>query len=550
MQKMTKEKLSCYSMKMRIYPSPAQAETIDRILRALELMYNMTFHEVFQGNPEVCSARGKEGQLWPDFKKITSSSWKKSLAKQKPIIDEAPAASITTNNGLFLTDGKRAWKVGMHNLPIGKADRKDFHFYNSQHPRRSFTVQITPSCLQPSEDNPKVAWLQIPKIKGKVKARGFNRKTFFGENGVHTYVQAIAAGEITCALTLRISKDSCGDYYASITFVEGNKCKYICRETIVCEETAPIGLDVGIKDIAILNDGTRCENMHFKLRKKKTLKKMSRKLSRRWGPANSAFRDYNREIRNGNRQKPDQPPAPLATPSNGYLKIKTNHARLERKIARQRDSYYHQKTAEIVRRSSMIAVETLKVKNMMRNHKIAYALSDAAMSDFIAKLKYKAARSQVKLKAVGMFEPTSQLCSCCGFINPAIKDCAIRNWTCPKCSACHDRDINAAKNILALAQKPNVQEEEANAGQEPPPERRQRKAARRPRDNIVSEDEPNIVIRFSMKLTTLNNPRYVIMNKTTDTIIDDAQGTGYRSVSNARNAYKAKAKWASRVNNK
>lgn len=550
MQKTAKEKLSCYSMKMRIYPSPAQAEKIDRILRALELIYNMTFHEVFQGNPEVCSARGKEGQLWPDFKKITKSSWKESLIAQNSAIEAAPAASITTNNGLFLTDGKRAWKEGMHNLPISKANRGDFHFYNSQHRRRSFVVQIKPHHLQPSEDNPKVAWLQISRDFGKVKARGFNRKIFFGENGAHTYAQAVAAGEITCDLTLRISKDSCGDYYASITFVEGNKCRDIYRETVVCEETEPIGLDVGIKDIAILNDGTRCENMHFKLRKKKTLKKMSRKLSRRWGPANSAFRDYNREMRNKNRQNPDQPPAPPATPSNGYLKVKANHARLERKIARQRDSYYHQKTAEIVRRSSMIAVETLKVKNMMRNHKMAYALSDAAMSDFIAKLKYKAARSQVELKAVGMFVATSQLCSCCGFTNSAIKDCTIREWTCPECGAHHDRDINAAKNILALAQKPSTQKKATDAGQESPPEKRQRKAARRPRDNIIFEDKPDVVIRFSMELTTLNNPRYVIMNKTTNTIIDDAQGTGYRSISNAKNAYKAKAKWASRVNHK
>ena len=81
----------------------------------------------------------------------------------------------------------------------------------------------------------------------------------------------------------------------------------------------------------------------------------------------------------------------------------------------------HQMTAEIVKQANFIGVETLYVKNMMKNHRLAYALGDAAMSDFISKLKYKAARSNIPLVACGMFEPTSQTCSVCGEINPKVK---------------------------------------------------------------------------------------------------------------------------------
>lgn len=529
---------------MQIYPSAAQKEKLDKIFRALHIAYNITFHQVFRKNPLVCTDPNDNGDVWPDFKKITNRSWRAYLITCNSAVAEAPAAALTTNNGLFLLDGKRAWKSGMHNRPVSENLRKDFRFYNKGNPRRSFMVQMPSKNLKPSSDNEKVAWISIPTVVGSVKARGFNRKLWFGENGSLTYAQALEQNELAKDLTVRVSKDTCGSYYISVTFSEGKKQdRALYLEAPVSHTAVPVGVDVGIKDIAILSTGLKVENKHFKQRQKATLSRLNRKLSRRWGPANPGFRDYNKELHKGNLKCLEEDRKPLAQPSNRYLKTQRKKARLERRIARQRDSYYHQQTAALVRQSSLIATETLQVKNMLRNHKLAYALSDAAMSDFLAKLKYKADRLQVQILPIGTFEPSSQLCSVCGAQYPPAKNLNVREWTCPKCSAHHDRDVNAAKNILKIALTKG-----AAADESPPPDKAPKPPpGSRRKNQIVLTDKPEIVVTFSKELSRLNNPRYVIRNSKTNQIIDDAQGMGYRSISNAKNCYKAKKKWAAKV---
>ena len=540
---MFKQRIATYSMKMRIYPSAEQAAKIDRIFRALHLAYNMTFHEVFLLNPAVCTDPKPDGVVWPDFRKMAKAEWKDHLISLNPAIAEAPAAAITTNNGLFLLDAKRAWEKGMHKRPVTPELRKDFRFYNAAKPRSSFLVQIPPSSLIPSTDNAKVAWITIPKV-GRVKARGFNRRLCFGENGQHTYTEALDAGELPKQISMRVSKDNCGDYFISLTFSEGKKKdRFLYLETPAPETSVPVGIDMGIKDIAALSTGEKIENRHFKKEKHRTLTRLNRELSRRWGPANMAFRDYNKDIRSENRRNPEVEPIPTATPSKRYLAAKEKKARIERKITQQRNTYYHQQTAALIRKSSMIAIETLHVKNMLRNHKLAYALSDAAMSVFLGKLKYKAERKGIEVRCVGTFEPTSQLCNACAELYPQAKNLGVRAWTCPKCGARHDRDVNAAKNILQIAltrgSVPDKAEAHTERKQSPPA------APRRKRLGEIIPGKPEIAAVFSRELTRHNDPRYVIKNTKTGTILDDAQGVGYRSASNAKNCYKAKIKWAS-----
>lgn len=544
MRETVRQRISTYSMKMQIYPSAEQAAKIDRIFRALHLAYNITFHEVFQLNPAVCTEPKADGAVWPDFRKMAKAEWKDFLISQNPAIAEAPAAAITTNNGLFLLDAKRAWEKGMHKLPVIPEKRRDFRFYNAGKPRTSFLVQIRPDSLLPSADNPKVAWVTIPKV-GRVKARGFNLKLRFGENGLHDYAEALAAGELPTQLSTRVSRDNCGDYFVSITFSEGKKKdRLLYLETPAPQAAEPVGIDVGIKDIAALSNGQKIENKHFKKAKNRPLTKLNRDLSRRWGPANMAYRDYNKSIRSENRSNPDQPPVPLAQPSKRYLAARQKKAEIERRIMRRRNTYYHQQTAALVRESSLIAVERLHIKNMRRNHKLAYALSDAAMSDFLEKLKYKAERKGIEVLCVGTFEPTSQLCSHCGTQNPEVKKLNIRRWTCPACGVPHDRDTNAAKNILALALKNGGIKDEPikdPAPQKPPGGPRPKKGGG------ILPDKPDIAVVFSRELTRHNDPRYIIKNTRTGKILDDAQGAGYRSISNARNCYKAKIKWSAKA---
>lgn len=541
MPEIVKERITHHVMKMRLYPAPEQAEKIGRIFRALQLAYNITFHAVFCMDPAVCEEPKADGAVWPSYKKMAKALWRHALIEKNAAIAEAPAGALMTNEGIFLRDARRAWETGMHDLPINKADRKDFRFYHAGKPRRSFLVQMACGNLVPSPDNPKVAWVTVQGVPGRMKARGFDRKLWFGADGAHAYEEAVMAGEVASNLTVCVSQDPCGDYYISVRFSIGKKgARELYREARTCASPAPIGLDVGIKDIAITSEGIKYPNLRSKQRKGPVLERMSRQLSRRWGPANPSFRDYNKAVRQANRVLGQGPPKPLAQPSRGYLAVQRNRARLERRIARQRESYYHQVTAELVRRASMLAVETLHVKNMMQNHRLAYALGDAAMSDFLGKLRYKAERSHVPLIAVGMFEPTSQRCSVCGAQNEAVKSLAVRRWVCPSCGAEHDRDINAARNILTIAQTTGPGEDKAKKDTEPRPKR----GPRRPRAEVVFADRPQIVVRFSPELTKLNDPRYLIVDKETGAILDDAQGAGYRSITKAKNCYKAKATWS------
>lgn len=533
---------------MRIYPSAEQVTKIDKVFQALHIAYNMTFHEVFQKNPMVCTKPNQDDQIWPDFKAMIKKEWRHQLIEWNPVVEMAPSEGLMTNDGLFITDAKRAWETGMHNLPINKVNRKDFHFYNAGNPRRSFVCRMPAKNIQLSSENGKVAWLKIPKIGGKIKARGFNSKIWFGPNGEYTATEAIAQGYMQNKLLAKVSKDTCGDYYISITFSEGKKQDYeVYRERVIREHTEPIGIDVGVKDVAILSDGKKYVNQHFKKKKENALKKMNRQLSRRWGYANMAFRDYNKDVRERNQSLSENEKLPLAQPSKSYLKIKKNKARLERKIARQRETYYHQITAEIVNRADMIATETLRIKNMFKNHRLAYALADAAMSDFLDKLKYKAKRSGVEIKTVGQFEATSQICNKCGFQNKTVKSLSIRTWVCPKCGEEHDRDINAAKNILAMAQRKKTVVDKEVKNDSPP---MNKKLKTRKSKCVILEEKPDIVVRYSKELTKTNDPRYVIVNKHTNEVIDDAQGAGYKSISKAKNCYKAKIKWSQKQNNK
>ncbi len=216
--------------------------------------------------------------------------------------------------------------------------------------------------------------------------------------------------------TATISRSSTGKYFISILVDDGIKLP----EKHEYSESTTVGIDVGIKDFAVLSTGDKVENPKYLKSSLKRLKVLQKRVSRK-------------QKGSKNRRKAIQ-----------------RLAKLHELITNQRTDFQHKLSSILICENQAIALETLNVKGMVKNHCLAQAISDSAWSSFVTKLEYKAEWFGKTILRIGRFEPSSKLCSICGYKNNdlTLKD---REWICPDCKTKHDRDINAAINIKKIA---------------------------------------------------------------------------------------------------
>ena len=214
----------------------------------------------------------------------------------------------------------------------------------------------------------------------------------------------------------------------NVTIKKTNTNKYFC--SICCDYEVPkyeqtgncVGLDLGVKDLIITSDGTKCENKKFIKNSEKKIKHLQR--------------NYSRKDKGSKNQ------------AKARLKLAIAHE----KLGNKRKDYLQKLTTSIVKDNSIICIEDLNVKGMMKNHKLAKSIADCSFSMIRNMLDYKCKWYGRKLVVIDRWSPSSKTCSCCGHI---MKDwnLSIRAWTCPNCHTNHDRDTNAAKNILSEGMK-------------------------------------------------------------------------------------------------
>ena len=134
--------------------------------------------------------------------------------------------------------------------------------------------------------------------------------------------------------------------------------------------------------------------------------------------------------------------------SKNYIKARIKLAKFHEYIADCRKDYLHKISTQLVREYDIICIETLKVKNMLKNHKLAKAISDVSWSEFCRQLEYKCLWYNKKFVQIDTYFALSQICSNCGFKNSDAKNLDVYEWICPECGMHHDRDVNVANNIL------------------------------------------------------------------------------------------------------
>lgn len=333
----------------------------------------------------------------------------KSIHNALPYLNEKEVDSQTVANAI--KNYRTAWKNQKEqHTGVPTYKRKSYeisyqtnaHYYINKAGEETSNVRI--------EDKNHIT---LPKL-GRVR---------FG--GSPKLVQALRERKADTRIgTITISRDSVGEYWASFSIASEEPF-----HTPLPKTGSAVGIDLNLLDLANDSNGNSVQSMKFYKTSLAALAKKQHKLSRM---QTKAKRD-GRKLYN----------------SKNYQQQRRKTALLHRRVLRQRDDYLHRISKQEIESQDFIAVENLKVKNLMKNHHLAGAIADVSWGKFLTMLQYKA---KLYDKQVVLVPPgnTTQTCSNCGYVMTGEQKLTLadRSWICPSCGVFHDRDVNAAKNIL------------------------------------------------------------------------------------------------------
>jgi putative transposase len=355
--------------KFRLYPNKNQEQIISQILGNVRFVYN---HCLYLKNEKYINEKQKfsysdMSKHITDLKKYEEYKW------------------LKIGDSVALQQSLRDLDIAFQRFFKKQAKYPKFH---NKHKKNSYRTINQKNSVR--IENRK---LRLPKL-GLVR---FSQSRFFN-------------GKIKNAT---VSKTPSNKYFVSLLVEQ--------EDTYGVSQTNEVGIDLGIKDFAILSNGTKyhMDTKHIKKLEKK-LKRLQKQFSR------TMPKSQNHEKRR--------------------IKLAIQHE----KITNFKNDFFHKLSRKLVDENQVIAVENLKIKNMVKNHRLAKSIQDCSWNKFVNMLEYKAKwQCNCRVVKVDTFFASSQICSNCGYKNPKIKDLNVRKWECPKCHATHDRDINASKNILA-----------------------------------------------------------------------------------------------------
>ena len=374
----------------RIYPTESQKQMMEQTFGNVRFVYNHFLN--------MRSEKWKNDRLSICYN--NTSSLLTDLKKEEGY------SWLNLSDSMALQESLRDLDRAFRNFFRKNNDYPKFH---SKHDRQSYRTRNQSNNIR-IEDNK----LVLPKL-GKVKIK----------------LSKEIKGRI---LNATVSRTKTNRYFVSLC------CEY--EEDIKPNSGGAIGIDVGIKEFYTDSNGMIVENPKYLAKYSRKLLKEQRKLSRMI------------EM-NIDHYTPNRVPVykkPLSECKN-IQKQRLKVARIHEKISNSRSDFLHKASTTLVKENQIIAVEDLNVKGMIRNHKLAKSINDVSWSEFYGLLEYKTFEYGSAFIRVPRFYASSQTCCVCGYKNILVKDLGIRKWTCPVCGSHHDRDHNAAINILNEALK-------------------------------------------------------------------------------------------------